>query len=95
MYSGLDKDGHVYLELQKGNKEQAEMYLLEIEKENGALNEFQTCYMGLARNDKSLIEKSYMMFCKRRVFSMQIYLNYTWVIFKKWYNYLYRKRWIY
>ena len=66
MYSGLDKDGHVYLELQKGNKEQAEMYLLEIEKENGALNEFQTCYMGLARNDKSLIEKSYMMFLQKK-----------------------------
>ncbi|PEC71368.1 transcriptional regulator [Bacillus thuringiensis] len=66
VYSGLDKDGHVYLELQKGNKEQAEMYLLEIEKENGALNEFQTCYMGLARNDKSLIEKSYMMFLQKK-----------------------------
>ncbi|MGH1048427.1 AimR family lysis-lysogeny pheromone receptor [Bacillus mycoides] len=66
VYSGLDKDGHVYLELQKGNKEKAEMYLLEIEKENGSLNEFQTCYMGLARNDKSLIEKSYMMFLQKK-----------------------------
>ncbi|MCQ6530613.1 AimR family lysis-lysogeny pheromone receptor [Bacillus mycoides] len=66
VYSGLDKDGHVYLELQKGNKEKAEMYLLEIEKENGALNEFQTCYMGLARNDKSLLEKSYMMFLQKK-----------------------------
>lgn len=66
VYSGLDKDGHVYLELQKGNKEKAEMYLLEIEKENGVLNEFQTCYMGLARNDKSLLEKSYMMFLQKK-----------------------------
>lgn len=66
VYHGLDKDGHVYLELRKGNKEKAEKYLLEIEKENGALNEFQTCYMGLARNDKSLIEKSYMMFLQKK-----------------------------
>lgn len=66
VYSELDKDGHVYLELQKGNKEKAEMYLLEIEEENGSLNEFQTCYMGLARNDKSLIEKSYMMFLQKK-----------------------------
>ncbi|MEK4697864.1 AimR family lysis-lysogeny pheromone receptor [Bacillus sp. FSL M8-0063] len=66
VYSGLDKNGHVYLELQKGNKEKAEKYLLEIEKENGALNEFQTCYMGLARNDKSLLEKSYVMFLQKK-----------------------------
>lgn len=66
VYPGLDKDGHVYLELRKGNKEKAEKYLLEIEKENGSLNEFQTCYMGLARNDKSLIEKSYMMFLQKK-----------------------------
>ncbi|EJR62810.1 hypothetical protein IK3_03130 [Bacillus toyonensis] len=66
VYSGLDKDGHVYLEIQKGNKEKAKMYLLEIEKENGALNEFQTCYMGLALNDKSLLEKSYMMFLQKK-----------------------------
>ncbi|MCB5896214.1 AimR family lysis-lysogeny pheromone receptor [Bacillus cereus] len=66
VYHGLDKDGHVYLELRKGNKEKAEKYLLEIEKENGSLNEFQTCYMGLARNDKSLIEKSYMMFLQKK-----------------------------
>ncbi|MDF9629241.1 AimR family lysis-lysogeny pheromone receptor [Bacillus cereus] len=66
VYHGLDKDGHVYLELRKGNKEKAEKYLLEIEKENGSLNEFQTCYMGLARNDRSLIEKSYMMFLQKK-----------------------------
>lgn len=66
VYSGLDKDGHVYLELRKGNKEKAEMYLLEIEKENGSLNEFQTCYMGLARNDKYLLEKSHNMFLEKK-----------------------------
>ncbi len=76
----LDKDGYAYLELKKGNKEKAETYLLEIEKENGALNEFQTCYMGLARNDKYLLEKSHKMFLEKKSLFYakipQLYLGY-------------------
>ncbi|WP_412676024.1 AimR family lysis-lysogeny pheromone receptor [Bacillus paramycoides] len=63
---GLDKDGYAYLELKKGNKAKAEMYLLEIEQEKGSLNEFQTCYMGLAKEDKYLLEKSHKMFLEKR-----------------------------
>ncbi|WP_369689185.1 AimR family lysis-lysogeny pheromone receptor [Bacillus sp. AFS075034] len=76
----LDKDDQAYLEFKRENYHDAVKILLEMEKENGSLNEFQTCYMGLAKNDKSLLEKSYSMFLKKKSLFYakipQIYLGY-------------------
>lgn len=77
----LDKVGYAYLELKKGNKMKAESILLEIEKENGYLNEFETCYMGLAKDDKYLLEKSHKMFLEKKSLFYakipQLYLGYN------------------
>lgn len=62
----LDDDDQAYLEIQLGNNEKAESILRKMEKEKGSLNEFQTCYLGIAQNNKALIEKSYMMFLQKK-----------------------------
>ncbi|MFJ8216465.1 AimR family lysis-lysogeny pheromone receptor [Bacillus cereus] len=58
----LNKDDQVFFEFKNGNLITAELLLCEILNENGTLDSFTTCYLGLVRNDRSLIEKSYRMF---------------------------------
>ena len=47
-----------FLEIKKGNKEKAIEILNGLEKENGKLSAFQLCYMGIAKDERKLIEKS-------------------------------------
>lgn len=58
----LNKDDQAFLEFKNGNLITTEILLSEILIENGTLDSFTTCYLGLVRNDRSLIEKSYRMF---------------------------------
>lgn len=58
----LDKEDQAYLEYKKGNLLKAESLLIELKSENGVLNEFQMCYLGLIKKDRFLLEKSYMIF---------------------------------
>ncbi|HDR7640792.1 AimR family lysis-lysogeny pheromone receptor [Bacillus wiedmannii] len=51
-----------YLEIKRGNKEKAIEILNGLEKKNGKLSAFQLCYMGIAKGDKKLIEKSLKKF---------------------------------
>ncbi|PFP97663.1 transcriptional regulator [Bacillus cereus] len=58
----LNKDDQAFLEFKRGNLITAEILLGEMLNENGNLDSFTTCYLGLVRDDRSLIEKSYRMF---------------------------------
>ncbi|AJI09088.1 AimR family lysis-lysogeny pheromone receptor [Bacillus cereus] len=51
-----------FFEIINGNYENAIEILTELEKENGILTPIQYCYLGMAKNDISLIEKSIMLF---------------------------------
>lgn len=51
-----------FLEIRKGNKEYAIKILKELEQRNGKLSAFQLFYLGLAKNDRKLIEKSLKKF---------------------------------
>lgn len=51
-----------FLEIKKGNKEKAIEILNGLEKQNGKLSAFQLCYMGIAKEDRKLIEKSLKKF---------------------------------
>ncbi|PED27271.1 transcriptional regulator [Bacillus thuringiensis] len=51
-----------YLEIKRGNNEKAIEILNGIEIQNGKLSAFQLCYMGIAKGDKKLIEKSLKKF---------------------------------
>lgn len=70
IYHGKDLDGIcptdpaevAFLEIKKGNKEKAIEILNGLEKENGKLSAFQLCYMGIAKEDRKLIEKSLKKF---------------------------------
>ncbi|MEC3461698.1 AimR family lysis-lysogeny pheromone receptor, partial [Bacillus thuringiensis] len=50
------------LEIVKGNYINAVNILNDLEKENGYLTPMQYCYLGIAKDDISLIEKSIMLF---------------------------------
>ncbi|MFH7833930.1 AimR family lysis-lysogeny pheromone receptor [Bacillus luti] len=66
LYHGKDLDALyladpaeiAFLEIRKGNKAKAIEILNRLEKENGKLSAFQLCYMGIAKEDRKLIEKS-------------------------------------
>lgn len=51
-----------FLEVVKGNYEDAVEILNDLEKKNGILTPMQYCYLGAARNDISLIQKSIELF---------------------------------
>ncbi|PFS27769.1 transcriptional regulator [Bacillus cereus] len=51
-----------YLEIKRGNNEKAIEILNGLEMQNGKLSAFQLCYMGIAKGDKKLIEKSLKKF---------------------------------
>ncbi|MES9730308.1 AimR family lysis-lysogeny pheromone receptor [Bacillus sp. AP50] len=51
-----------YLEIKRGNNEKAIEILNGLEIQNGKLSAFQLCYMGIAKGDKKLIEKSLKKF---------------------------------
>ncbi|WP_252650600.1 AimR family lysis-lysogeny pheromone receptor, partial [Bacillus pacificus] len=50
-----------FLEIIKGNHKNAVEILSELEKKNGMLTPMQYCYLGIAKNDISLIEKSIVL----------------------------------
>lgn len=50
-----------FLEIIKGNHKNAVAILSELEKKNGMLTPMQYCYLGIAKNDISLIEKSIVL----------------------------------
>ena len=50
-----------FLEIIKGNHKNAVEILSNLEKKNGMLTPMQYCYLGIAKNDISLIEKSIML----------------------------------
>ncbi|PHE96416.1 hypothetical protein COF76_18210 [Bacillus wiedmannii] len=60
----LDYPEQAFLAIRQGNHKLALKILGDIEKEKGYLNEFSTFYLGLAKNDVRLIEKSLEMFIK-------------------------------
>ncbi|KXO06146.1 hypothetical protein AYK81_00110 [Bacillus thuringiensis] len=51
-----------FLEIIKGNHEKAIDILSDLEKTNGFLTPIQYCYLGIAKNDITLIEKSIILF---------------------------------
>ncbi|QWH03967.1 hypothetical protein EXW52_27880 (plasmid) [Bacillus mycoides] len=51
-----------FLEIINGNYENAIEILNDLEKKNGVLTPMQYCYLGIAKNDISLIEKSIVLF---------------------------------
>ncbi|PFE71503.1 hypothetical protein CN316_09980 [Bacillus cereus] len=51
-----------FLEILKGNKEKARYILYQLEKDQGFLTPMQYCYLGLATNNKRLVEKSIELF---------------------------------
>lgn len=51
-----------FLEITKGNYEDAVEILNDLEKKNGILTPMQYCYLGIAKNDITLIEKSIELF---------------------------------
>ncbi|MBU4643122.1 AimR family lysis-lysogeny pheromone receptor [Bacillus toyonensis] len=51
-----------FLEFLKGNNEKAIEILNELKKKNGSLTPIEYCYLGLAMNDKGLIETSIALF---------------------------------
>lgn len=58
----LDKEEQAFLEIRRGNNEEAIRILKEIEIENNGLGEFSTFYLGLAKNDITLVIKSLELF---------------------------------
>lgn len=58
----LAKEEQAFLEIRKGNNNEAVRILKEIEIENGSLGEFSTFYLGLAKNDITLVIKSLELF---------------------------------
>ncbi|MFE5392580.1 AimR family lysis-lysogeny pheromone receptor [Bacillus thuringiensis] len=70
IYHGIDLDDLyltdpaeiAYLEIKRGNNEKAIEILNGLEMQNGKLSAFQLCYMGIAKGDKKLIEKSLKKF---------------------------------
>lgn len=50
-----------FLEIIRGNHKKAVEILSDLEKKNGMLTPMQYCYLGIAKNDISLIEKSIML----------------------------------
>ncbi|MEB8976596.1 AimR family lysis-lysogeny pheromone receptor, partial [Bacillus cereus] len=50
------------LEIIKGNHKNAVIILNDLEKKNGFLTPMQYCYLGIAKNDITLIEKSIALF---------------------------------
>ncbi|MEK4893930.1 AimR family lysis-lysogeny pheromone receptor [Bacillus sp. FSL M7-0996] len=50
-----------YLKIKKGKKKEAEELLMYLEKQTGELTDFQTLYLGLAKEDKNLIKKALEM----------------------------------
>ncbi|WP_088293598.1 AimR family lysis-lysogeny pheromone receptor [Bacillus mycoides] len=60
----LDYPEQAFLAIRQGNNKLALRILEDIEKEKGYLNHFSTFYLGLAKNDVRLIEKSLEMFIK-------------------------------
>ncbi|MBE7106157.1 hypothetical protein FT637_25050 [Bacillus cereus] len=51
-----------FLEFLKGNKEKARNILYQLERDQGFLTPMQYCYLGLATNNKRLVEKSIELF---------------------------------
>ncbi len=64
----LDDDDQAYLEFKRGNYQASESILLKMKETQGYLNEFQTLFLGLARNDRELIEISHRMFIEKKSF---------------------------
>ncbi|MCT4572146.1 AimR family lysis-lysogeny pheromone receptor, partial [Bacillus thuringiensis] len=62
----LDDDDQAYLEFKRGNYQASESILLKMKETKGYLNEFQTLFLGLARNDRELIEISHRMFIEKK-----------------------------
>lgn len=62
LYGNLDLSEQAFLAIRKGDKELALVILEKIEEEKGSLNEFSTFYLGLAKEDVRIIEKSLEMF---------------------------------
>ncbi|SEG88380.1 hypothetical protein SAMN04487919_16113 [Bacillus sp. ok061] len=50
-----------FLGIIKGNYKNAVEILIDLEKKNGMLTPMQYCYLGISKNDISLIEKSIMV----------------------------------
>ncbi|WP_218779553.1 AimR family lysis-lysogeny pheromone receptor, partial [Bacillus thuringiensis] len=50
-----------FLEIIKGNYKNAVEILSDLDKKNGMLTPMQYCYLGIAKNDISLIEKSIVL----------------------------------
>ncbi|CAM4389418.1 hypothetical protein BAMA_15605 [Bacillus manliponensis] len=57
----IDNSEKAYFEIKKGNNGRAIKILNEIIKERDHLTAFETCYLGLAKNDKGLIQESLVM----------------------------------
>ncbi|MFA2694520.1 AimR family lysis-lysogeny pheromone receptor [Bacillus mycoides] len=62
LYGDLDLPEQAFLAIRKGDKELALVILEKIKEEKGSLNEFSTFYLGLAKEDVRIIEKSLEMF---------------------------------
>ncbi|EJS61980.1 hypothetical protein ICU_05148 [Bacillus cereus BAG2X1-1] len=70
-----------YLEIKSGNNKKAEEILLSLLKSQGRLSAFQKFYLGLARNDRKLMEESLEIFEEKgNIFYSQLpkrYLGYS------------------
>jgi len=62
LYGDLDLPEQAFLAIRKGNNDLALVILEKIKEEKGSLNEFSTFYLGLAKEDIRIIEKSLEMF---------------------------------
>ncbi|PEB52490.1 hypothetical protein COO03_11960 [Bacillus sp. AFS098217] len=62
LYGDLDLPEEAFLAIRKRNIKLALEILAKIKEEKGFLNEFSTFYLGLAKNDVRIIEKSLEMF---------------------------------
>lgn len=78
----VDSAEIAFLEVKKGNKKKAIEILNALEKANGKLSAFQLCYMGIAKEDRKMIEKSLKKFEEMgNIFYAQlpkIYLGILW-----------------
>lgn len=70
-----------FLEVKLGNNKKAEEILMELQEKQGKLSAFQMFYLGLARNDRKLLEKSLELFEEKgNIFYSQLpkrYLGYN------------------